>query len=764
MCGPAEAGKDAVFVNVDPLGITEIYVVQTKKGKLNESRTKERNVVEAATQLKTALATTVMFVSNKSKLIPSKVYLCCSGTINDAAKRHIIDEVRDPRIFFLDVDDLIPKIDHYCPEIWLSLEAELMPYFRSVVQAADAASRIAQGTDPVAGDSLLAAVSDSSFVQLRLNRWITKARKRNNVIEQEPHWEELPATALPSRRERAILVLAEAGAGKSTCLRRIAYIVAKKGLEAGGEYRVPVVLRASDLAKRSSTPLIEAAADETKRLANSNTSAFGNADLSKGKVLLLIDGLDEVSDQEGRKRLLEMVSEVHASYPLTQVILTSRNYKFVQEMPQLAKYAQFRLSPINIKQAAEILDRATSLSRITPANAKELLRRLEQVHGMELNPLLVTVFAATGDYARRDIPANITELFKKYTEMMLGRWDQSKGIGQQFHAPLKDFVLRRVAYEMHRRRVTSIDVKEFEELMTNELLKRGHRTDAAELLAEMIDRSGLFRITGNSIEFNHMLLQEFFAGRGIPSDDSLDALIGDEWWQRPVVFYFGENPDNATGLVKLGGALGTRPPNEVFPAAVTLGLSLQACYLVEVPNKVSTFLSVVRGLSCSLQQVTKANEHKYKYPLMQFVNYYLLGRDAVACDLTHHNFDELFSNLDDPSISAEERELRTFWLIVGLIEAGHLERVEKLLKKFRPADGRLLLSLFAGCFFTQHMRMVEPLQSRLAARCGAYLAAQIPHLRTQLLEEMKAELFDIRSGKLTIFETPSAQAIEDSDP
>ena len=58
-----------------------------------------------------------------------------------------------------------------------------------------------------------------------------------------------------------------------------------------------------------------------------------------------------------------------------------------------------------------------------------------------MNRLLVTVFVATTDYSRKDIPANITELFKKYTEMMLGRWDASKGLAQQYQAPLKDFVL-----------------------------------------------------------------------------------------------------------------------------------------------------------------------------------------------------------------------------------------------------------------------------------------------------------------------------------
>src|SRR4051812_4954560 len=59
-CGPAEKGKDALFVSVDALGIEDYYVVQTKRGSLNLSRQANSNLIEAITQLKTALQTPVL--------------------------------------------------------------------------------------------------------------------------------------------------------------------------------------------------------------------------------------------------------------------------------------------------------------------------------------------------------------------------------------------------------------------------------------------------------------------------------------------------------------------------------------------------------------------------------------------------------------------------------------------------------------------------------------------------------------------------------
>src|SRR5205814_5157510 len=112
------------------------------------------------------------------------------------------------------------------------------------------------------------------------------------------------------------------------------------------------------------------------------------------------------------------------------------------------------------KEGQRILERLHKSQSLPLSKASEFLRQLQEVHGVELNPLIVTVFAASCELSRRDIPANITELFKKFTEQMLGRWDESKGLASQYQAPLKDFVLTRLGYAMHSQRRTSMPVVE----------------------------------------------------------------------------------------------------------------------------------------------------------------------------------------------------------------------------------------------------------------------------------------------------------------
>src|SRR5437762_11553728 len=62
LCGPNEAGKDSIFTTENLLGQQDVYALQTKRGNLNCGGKASQNVVEAATQLKTALETSVMLL------------------------------------------------------------------------------------------------------------------------------------------------------------------------------------------------------------------------------------------------------------------------------------------------------------------------------------------------------------------------------------------------------------------------------------------------------------------------------------------------------------------------------------------------------------------------------------------------------------------------------------------------------------------------------------------------------------------------------
>jgi predicted NACHT family NTPase len=261
---------------------------------------------------------------------------------------------------------------------------------------------------------------------------------------------------------------------------------------------------------------------------------------------------------------VERIREFHAAFARCRVILTSRDYSYARRLPEELPFLRYNINPINIQQTEKIVVRLSRGKALRPEQAQEMLRRLDNIHGMELNPLLVTVFVATSDYSRQDIPANITELFKKFTEMMLGRWDSSKGLAQQYHAPLKDFLLCRVAFHMHEARVTTWPLRRCRETIERELVDRGHEADVSVLLEEILNRSGLLVVQDEEIRFRHLLIQEFFAGRGIPDAEFLHSVIDDPWWTKAVVFYFGEDPENHKDLQAVIQAMNGRATKKLY--------------------------------------------------------------------------------------------------------------------------------------------------------------------------------------------------------
>ncbi len=571
---------------------------------------------------------------------------------------------------------------------------------------------------------------------------------------KEPKLEEFPVTGLINKSGRLNIIYGDAGSGKSTAIKRIAYLAAEKGLQDDEKYRIPILLRATDIANSLDESLLDICVRESEKLLGAARSVFSDSDLIAGRVIVFIDALDEAANNDYQKAIIQKANTFHQDYPNVQIIITSRDYPSIRNIPELKHFDSYRITPINYKEAEQILKRLEKRQSLSTETSKEILRRIQEIHGMELNPLLVTIFASTADDSRKDVPANITELFKKYTELMLGRWDLKKKVSQQYHAPLKDFILTKIAYEMHIRREVSIDVAELKKIIILELENRGLSANADNLMDEIISRSGLLRVFGEKAEFRHMLLQEFFAGRGIPSNSLLEGYISDLWWQRAIVFYFGQNPGDGSGLNLLMNSLKNHQVADLFIASITLGMATQACYLVEIKEKIESLKWVVEGLSQSKDFVIEHTENKSKFPLSTFISYYLYGRESVACSIPIESWKNIEETIKNSTLDSEEKELRQFWVIVGMVEAGMLEDAEQMIKKFHPTDLRLLLALHMGGFLIGQLRVSSKEDKKIAERICKHVEGAIIHLRKQIVDEFRTELFEIRKDNVVAVESP----------
>lgn len=747
-CGPTEEGKDCLFVDRDPLGDMNIYAVQTKKGNINMSAKATKNVLNVATQVLMMLETEIPMVSPLGKRRPTKVFLCASGKINDAARRYIIEKVSNPQVQFLDLDDLVPRADEHFPEFWLGVDTDKSPYLSTLLESLGTQQELS--TSGV--DIFTVPIHDDALIELRVNRLtVKKGKVRGQFHSQEvtrPEFKEFPIDQLTTGSDKYVLLIAEAGEGKTTALRRLAAQVAKAGLADLGNATVPLLLRATKLAKTDG-PLVDTFIEHTKAISPSREAAFSEDDLEAGRILLLVDGLDEIPDAGDRDKLMVRLLRFSKEYPRCRVVLSSRNYLWLEDLPGIHSFERYKISPINWREASKLVRKLARGKDLPEERTAELLRRLQEVHGMDLNPLLVTVFLASTDAQRYDIPANITELFKKFTEQMLGRWDEHKGLGLQFQAPLKDFLLKLVALEMHRNQLTSITLGDLETVLERELVERGQSANTKNLIDEMVHRSGLFRILGDEVEFRHLLLQEFFAGRAMTARD-VKAVIGDSWWQRCVVFYFGEHPDDLDTLQDAVSHIRAQPRSNRMQASITVGLALQACYLMGLDDKAVLYIDILDSMGQASVALHGA-ESSTSGPVLPFISEYLAARDAATCDVLRTASERVASLLESTSRS-DWSEYVKYWYIVGLVECGLLEEALEELRNFDPKDRRSLLSLHLGAFLYEKARVASKGERDSAKRIREYLAPKVDHLRSALLDEFRSELLEIRRGKVAELE------------
>ena len=316
---------------------------------------------------------------------------------------------------------------------------------------------------------------------------------------------------------------------------------------------------------------------------------------------------------------------------------------------------------------------------------------------------------------------------------------------------------------MHSRRITRLPLEAFRSLISDELKKRGYSSDVDALFNEIVYRSGLLRIQDDQIEFRIHLLQEYFAGRGAQAAENFGSLVSDEWWRNPIVFYFGDNPTKVADLMRLVESVAGSPFNIVFEAAVTVGLAIQACYLAELDQKVVGLEWVVNAFSGACEEYTGYIEQSRKnFPIFSFITSYLHGRDSVASDQIVDVAKKISNEKPDgiqPDAGPQKTqwEMRMFWALVGLIEAGHLELAEELLRHFRPTDQRLLLAIHLGCIMTAELRISTGEQKKAARRITADIGGRIGPLLQQAAKEFRGTLLEMRQGKVQVLESEVPQ-------
>jgi hypothetical protein len=274
--------------------------------------------------------------------------------------------------------------------------------------------------------------------------------------------------------------------------------------------------------------------------------------LERGRVVLLLDGLDEVNTEK-RPAVVKRIKDFLDTCEKCRVVITCRTQVYQGEFDGVVKQtlevmeftdAQIQqfLRPWQVEMPAEKSIQQLVQSLNNRPRIKELAR----------NPLLLTIIAYLYCDTSFVLPHSRAEFYAKSTEILLETWDQSKQTPNTYKGFTKRLVLQHLAlYAQDNAGERQQDRKtlSFQEVMAEIKtvlpgLDLDPEKDASTILAEIVERSGLLlRIDGGAkYQFSHLTLQEFFAAEALrdQSDKMIQRVETDlDAWREVVKLWCG---------------------------------------------------------------------------------------------------------------------------------------------------------------------------------------------------------------------------------
>jgi hypothetical protein len=293
--------------------------------------------------------------------------------------------------------------------------------------------------------------------------------------------------------------------------------------------------------------------------------ALVNDALRTGAVLLLVDGLDEISDERVRLSFARQLRIFSSMYPKISMVVTSREAGFRAAAGALSSccipYTIAELDDIDIKNLTlawhkEVVgDRAEVAAEA--AGLAEAICNTSRVNELAKNPLLLTTLLLVKRWVGQ-LPTRRSVLYGKAIEVLLMTWNV------EGHEPLdQEEVIPQLAYVAHTmmsegiQRITS---RRLQELLTAARQQMPEVLSFAKLsVTEFVDRvesrSSLLIQSGHDVEngtllpvyeFRHLTFQEYLTALSMvegycPSSSEHDNVVAilephlaDERWKEVI--------------------------------------------------------------------------------------------------------------------------------------------------------------------------------------------------------------------------------------
>jgi len=304
--------------------------------------------------------------------------------------------------------------------------------------------------------------------------------------------------------DKQVLVEGGPGQGKSLYLRKLCL------KEGSGNSYIPIFIEFRNLRYKNKLKdeLMEAIEDLGVKLDNALFDFLAKSE----KILLLLDGFDEVPNSE-RARVARELETIVRTYPKLRVVISSRPDS---GMGASFYFSKRKISPMKLETQKDFVDHLYKTDRQSESINK-ILSSSSFISEVTTTPLLLTLFTITYN-ARQFKPDSLAEFYSLIFPTMLYRHDRMKiGFERERKAGLTDYQMQRlfdsISFLSLDDNNTRFPVFKFQGYLENAAKLERLPSNIEDLLIDDITSitALIIRDGFSYFSFTHKSIQEYFA-------------------------------------------------------------------------------------------------------------------------------------------------------------------------------------------------------------------------------------------------------------
>lgn len=330
------------------------------------------------------------------------------------------------------------------------------------------------------------------------------------------------------------------------------------------------------------------------------------------------------------------VSEVYPSRA-QKIIYVSRD--FIRKT-ELDKGAVYKIQELSIKEVVGIikenLKELSSVDRIIRD-----LTRSEMFRSLPRHTIAVAILVKLmQEIDSAELPSTLPELYAKYTEFALGRWDKniSEGIKQRkFEA--KKAILANIGQHMVQCELNQLHLDEAKGFFKKYLDSRNLNLNADELINELIIGSDIILVDDNLFKFRHRTICEFFNAQLFTEEiiNKHQENIFSPKMINSLYFYVGKEKDCGKLIEKIS-AITPTSDGLVILKLVNISNILLAGYATEYNYIESAIEKTFIDIADYVEDIIHGNKPESYFSNLSTMHLLCLIRTIVACEYSYPFF------------------------------------------------------------------------------------------------------------------------------